>query len=219
MTYVSAAPASEIGTITAAYELKPRPANSATIMFIGFDTMNGATPGARNTANANASVDARTRRDRAGASSATTSGVRIRIAASLLSSDGVTSASANTTVNVCAIDRARARASIQPASRSNAPTSWTTPVITMMQTSVASGRHCTCAAATSSRRRQQAGEYQDRDPEQRRGSRVARKSRQPRRGRHTARLTVTPSVVYASASSIQRSIFCSMQASKLGQSP
>ena len=39
-----------------AYALKPMPAYSATIMFIGFETTSGATPGARNTANANASV-------------------------------------------------------------------------------------------------------------------------------------------------------------------
>jgi hypothetical protein len=36
--------------------LNASPAYSATIMFIGLETMNGATPGARNTANANAIV-------------------------------------------------------------------------------------------------------------------------------------------------------------------
>src|SRR3569833_3981846 len=56
MTYVKAAPTSDSGTITTAYAMKPRPASSATIMFIGFDTTNGATPGARNTTNANATV-------------------------------------------------------------------------------------------------------------------------------------------------------------------
>src|SRR5580700_1623072 len=96
----------EIGAMTAAYELNFSPAYSATIMFIGFDTMNGATPGARNTANANAIVTSGRPGYRRRVN-AMTSGVRIRIAASLLSSDGVTTASANTSVNVSAAPRAR----------------------------------------------------------------------------------------------------------------
>ncbi len=53
IAYAVTHPTIAIGTIRAAYSLKPMPAYSATIRFMGLEITSGATPAAEKTANAN----------------------------------------------------------------------------------------------------------------------------------------------------------------------